>query len=310
MRPPGFRISEWLLLAFFGYAALLIPWFPDRPRLRRYPIVLFAFVCSLIAAVACGEKSRFARRLSYFRDWLPLGLTLLAFSEMKLFVPRQFTGRREASWIRWDDRFLVGWRARSCIESMGKTIPFYLEFCYLLVYGVAAYCVAILYVTGKRSLVDRFLTIYLTGTLPAYALFPYFPSQPPRTLFPAVAAPSMTSWVCKLNWKILDSTPVQSGVFPSAHVSSAFSAAWAMLLLFPRRKLIGGGLVVYASSVSLATIYGRYHYIADVVAGFGISLVAGAICLLFRKRRRGRVISLEISKPRNRAGSVSAPRLG
>ncbi|MGH9344237.1 MAG: phosphatase PAP2 family protein, partial [Terriglobia bacterium] len=102
-----------------------------------------------------------------------------------------------------------------------------------------------------------------------------------------VAAPSVTSWVCKLNWKILDSTAVQSGVFPSAHVSSAFSAAWAMLLLFPRRKPIGGGLVFYAASVSLATIYGRYHYIADVVAGFGISLVAGAICLLFRKRRRG-----------------------
>ncbi len=44
------------------------------------------------------------------------------------------------------------------------------------------------------------------------------------------------------------------------------------------RKRIAWALLIYACSVSLATIYGRYHYTADVLAGIGISVLAGAIC--------------------------------
>ena len=33
-------------------------------------------------------------------------------------------------------------------------------------------------------------------------------------------------------------------------------------------------MAVYAISVSIATVYGRYHYVADVLAGFAVSLIA------------------------------------
>jgi membrane-associated phospholipid phosphatase len=50
-----------------------------------------------------------------------------------------------------------------------------------------------------------------------------------------------------------------------------------MFFVLPRKR-IAWALLVYALSVSLSTIYGRYHYTADVLAGIGISLLAGAIC--------------------------------
>jgi membrane-associated phospholipid phosphatase len=56
-----------------------------------------------------------------------------------------------------------------------------------------------------------------------------------------------------------------------------------MFLLLPGRKRFGWGVLVYAISVSLATIYGRYHYAADVAAGFSVSLIAGAMCLWLRR---------------------------
>jgi membrane-associated phospholipid phosphatase len=59
-----------------------------------------------------------------------------------------------------------------------------------------------------------------------------------------------------------------------AHVSSAFSAAWALYFIFPKRRWLGHTILVYAISVSLATVYGRYHYAADVLAGFAVSLIA------------------------------------
>jgi membrane-associated phospholipid phosphatase len=33
-------------------------------------------------------------------------------------------------------------------------------------------------------------------------------------------------------------------------------------------------MLIYAISVSIATIYGRYHFVADVLAGFAVSLIA------------------------------------
>ncbi len=201
---------------------------------------------------------------------------------MELFLPPHFDYHYEAIWIRWDRVLLDRWRLRSAIESFGFLLPFYFELCYLLVYGVAAYCVGVLYGLGQRKSVDRFFTIYLAGTLAAYALFPYFPSQPPRIVFSGLDNPGIVTWVRHLNLLILSKATIHVGVFPSAHVSSAFSCAWAMFLLLPKRKRFGWGLVVYAVSVSIATIYGRYHYAADALAGFALSIIAGALCFLMR----------------------------
>jgi membrane-associated phospholipid phosphatase len=254
------------------------PFFPDRPHLGYQPIALLLVVFVLLAVLAEAEHTGPAYPISIVRDWLPIALTLIAFREMEFFLPPRFEHRYEAIWIRQDHLFLDTWHARAIIESLGKVIPYYLELCYLLVYALAQYCVVVLYTNGLRQFVDRFFVVFLVGTLGAYALFPYFPSEPPRFAFPGADNPTFTTSLHRLNVFILSKATIHAGVFPSAHVSSAFSAAWAMFCLFPQRKAFGWSLLAYAISVSIATIYGRYHYSADVLAGFGVSLVAGALC--------------------------------
>jgi membrane-associated phospholipid phosphatase len=94
----------------------------------------------------------------------------------------------------------------------------------------------------------------------------------------------MTSWVRRFNVWILGKASHQCSVFPSAHVSSAFAAAWGMFLVMPERKRFGWGVLAYAVSVSIATIYGRYHYAPDVLAGFCASLIAAALALILRRK--------------------------
>jgi len=270
-----------VLVAYFSYVALISPFFSDRPHLKFQPVLALTAVLLLLGLLAlCQQQPRFASGVSYFRDWLPILLTLAAFREMELFLPARYTHFYEGGWVAQDHLLLGAWGLRGAIEYFGRLIPFYLELCYFLVYGLPAYCVALLYTTGKRTYVDRFLLIYLTGTLTSYALFPYFPSQPPRILFPGLDDPTVTTWVRHLNLFVLTKATIHVGVFPSAHVSSAFSAAWAIFLLLPGRKILGYGLLFYAVSVSIATIYGRYHYSADVLSGFLISLFAGILCLV------------------------------
>jgi membrane-associated phospholipid phosphatase len=78
-------------------------------------------------------------------------------------------------------------------------------------------------------------------------------------------------------------------VFPSAHVSSAFAAAWALLFLVRERRKEAWGMLIYAISVSVATVYGRYHYAVDAMSGFAVSLAAAAVAsriAIHQKRRQ------------------------
>jgi membrane-associated phospholipid phosphatase len=307
MRPIRLRVPERILIGFFAYIALLTPLFRERPHLGAQPWVLLAAVTALFCSLSFWERGRWQRVIDIARDWLPLGLTFVAFREMEFFLPRDYNYGYELAWIHWDRVVLGDWGLRHAIESLGKTLPFYFEFCYLLVYGVGAYGVGLLSAgscerTARRQSIDRFWIMYLAGTLGAYALFPYFPTQPPRYVFPAVEPPLVSTWVRHFNLFLLGRATIHVGVFPSAHVSSAFSSAWGTFLAKPRRRAWGRILLVYAASVAIATVYGRYHYAVDALAGLGVSVVSGAVAGVYLKTcgRTGewrRVFSL-LSRPR------------
>lgn len=284
MQRARLRTSESVLIFFFGYLAAISAFFRQRPAVKFQPLFLFLLICTLLGLAAQIERTRFATIANLARDWLPLSLTLIAFREMELFVPSRFGHQLESKWIQWDSVILREWHFRAIIESLGRLVPSILESSYLLVYGTGFFCIALLYFEHRREQVDRFLTVYLTGTLLAYALFPYFPSEPPRILFPDSFRPAITGGIRSLNLWILNVATVHIGVFPSAHVSSAFSAAW-FFLIYAQRTALGLGLLAYALTVSLATVYGRYHYAADVLAGFAVSLAAALVCLLMRRKQ-------------------------
>ena len=286
MPSPKLRASEWVVLSFFTYVSLVSHWFPARTHLRHQPFYILLAAAALFGLLGVFEQIYQSIAISRLRDFLPVLLTLIAFREMELFLPLSFDHKLEDSWIQWDRLLLSSWRLRDLIESFGPLIPLYLELCYLLVYGLPVYCVCILYAQNRRRFVDQFLVVYLVGTLTAYALFPYFPSQPPRIVFPGLDTPHIMTVLRRFNLAILHAGTIHVGVFPSAHVSSAFSAVWAMFLLFPKRKIFGWTMLLYAISVSVATIYGRYHYTADVLAGITISLLAAAVAAFLHLRTR------------------------
>ena len=281
----GVRKSEWLLLAYFAYVAALAPFFRDRPRLDGQPFVVLLLVFVIVLGLAVGERYANSLVFNYLRDWIPIAITLLAFREMDLFRPAVFPLVLERQWIRQDFSLLIGAGLKHAIESTGALLPFYLEACYFLVYGTAAFSVAVFYFVHERERIDYFYLIYLAGTLGAYALFPFFPSEPPRLLYPHLAAPAITTWARTLNLFLLRKATIHMSVYPSAHVSSVFSAAWALFLLQPKRKWLGVIALIYAISVAIATVYGRYHYVADAIAGIAISVLAVLLARVLDKCR-------------------------
>jgi membrane-associated phospholipid phosphatase len=48
----------------------------------------------------------------------------------------------------------------------------------------------------------------------------------------------------------------------------------------PEKRWVWRTLLVTAMLIATATVYGRYHYVVDAVAGFAVSVVALALGLL------------------------------
>ena len=273
------RPSEWVLVAYFFYTALLAQFF-NLPLLDRVAAIAVPILLFLLVYLDSFNPRRWT---SMVRDWAPSPLVLVAYWQLNWFQSPQHVEDLERLWIGWDRTILYDFGLRSGIESMGAVIPWILELSYVLMYAIPPLSVAALYIIRRRDRVDRFLFLFLLGTLSAYALLPYFPSGSPRVEHPLLDQPSiMTIWR-RFNIFILSRGDIQTSVFPSGHVTASFSAAFAMMLALPERKWFGRFLMMMAVLISIATVYGRYHYAADGLAGLMLSLMALAVTVMFRR---------------------------
>ena len=268
------RRSEWVLVAYFAYATVLADLLPVPGGVAKVTLLVNVAVVAGLFLLAWVDSLRRRRFLGTVRDWFPPPLLLLAYREMGWFAPATHSFRLEREWVLWDRWFLNDLGARAVIESLGPVLPSVLEVSYSLVYAIPYFSLALLTATGRRDQIDRFLFPFALAVLSAYALFPYFPSEPPRTVFPGDNLPTWNTVFRRFNLGLLGGYGIHTSVFPSAHVSGAFSAALAMRRVLPEKPWAGRFLLVLAVSIATATVYGRYHYLVDALAGLGIALVA------------------------------------
>ena len=272
-----FRRSEWVLIAFFFYATIVGFALPVRREIALLTLGINATIITGYVLLAYAASLRQRQFFSVLRDWYPTPLIMMAYREMGWFAPSHHTYELEKTWVVWDKFFLNTLGAKAAIESLGPLLPSLLEISYTLVYTIPYFSLAVLYAYRRRVRVDQFLFPFAFAVLFAYALFPYFPSEPPRTVFPGEDFPAWMTVFRRLNWGMLGSYGIHTSVFPSAHCSGAYSAAFIMRIVLPERKWVWRFLLVMATMIATATVYGRYHYLADALAGLAIAMLAAGI---------------------------------
>jgi membrane-associated phospholipid phosphatase len=272
-----------VVLAFLIYAPILASALPISS-----PVQSRLWTWNGILLVAYGLLIyRDARKPSLTgsvaRDWAPLAVMLLAYQEMGWFAGPH-TGALESRWIVWDRAFLAG-GVKASIEALGPVVPAVLEAAYTLVYTLAPFSIAVLYLYRKRDRVDPFLLPFVSAVLICYAQFPFWPSEPPRAVFFGQDLPAYETVFRRFNLWMLSGAGIHTSVFPSAHVAGAFAAAFGMRQALPAGKgrWAAHFLLAMAALIALATVYGRYHYVADAAAGF---LLAGAGALAAARLKR------------------------
>ncbi len=281
------RTPERILIAYFAYIAVMaMAW--------SLPVALISTAFAvpvLVCALAVIERAYSRPWSRVLRDFAPLALLLIAYWEVGWFTAPPLTGF-ENTLLAWDHHVFHVLLLRNFVESAGGVFPTILETSYLLLYAAPVAGVALLYSRGGRERIERFMTTFLLATLTAYALLPHFPTLPPRVAFPGDALPRLWAFDRTANVWIFKHLDIKNSVFPSGHVAAAFATAFGMYRALtspkprPMRFAVAGGFFAFATLVLLATIYGRYHYVADGLASIVICVLAYPLAAFVYGRRR------------------------
>jgi membrane-associated phospholipid phosphatase len=273
LRSGSVRRSEWVILSFLVYAIALGALLPVPPSTRHLMTLINVAILAAYPVLIVADRAKSTIAFGVARDAVSLALVILAYREMGWLAQPHPNHALEQSWVTWD-RVVLGGGVRAAIESFGPVIPSILEIAYALVYALAPFAVAMLYAYRRREMVDEFLFIFAVGVLLCYAQFPFWPSDPPRVVFLGQDLPSYETAFRRFNLWMLGNYGIHTSVFPSAHVAGAFAAAFGAFRALPERRWVSRFLLVIASLIAVATVYGRYHYLADALAGVFVSLVA------------------------------------
>lgn len=278
-----FRRSELMLSAYFLYVMAVTLFQPVETGVVTLVWTLNPALILWFCLFAWANRERGFLMLDHVRDWYPLPLILLAFREIGWLALPHTSRDFENYWIVWDRRLLDQWGARAAIESLGTAIPNLLELSYLLVYVMPVITVYVFYLFHAREKLDDAYSILLLATLTTYALYPYFPSEPPRSVFPNLDQP-LSSPIRELNLRILGDYGIHTSVFPSGHSAAAFSAALAVRKFLPKPVWLGRSFLALACAIATATVYGRYHFAIDMLAGLAMAIWSLAMARLWRTR--------------------------
>ena len=279
------RRTELTAAVFFTYAMVWSWILPVTDEIRwRMAVVNLA----IITAAALARRLPQNDAVLVVRDWAPAALILLSYKEMGWLAVPQTSFAFENYWVQWDRRLLTDWHWKAAIELLGPVIPGFLELCYLMVYLVVPGALAAVYWHGRHQHIEKLTLPLFIACLCTYGLFPFFPSDTPRRVFPTDLLPIMTI-VREINLWLCEGQGIHTSVFPSGHVSSAIACAFGVRRAIPGARLTFWGFIILAAGIFLATIYGRYHYAIDSLAG---AAVAATILLLTREAAANGVPSL------------------
>lgn len=157
--------------------------------------------------------------------------------------------------------FSVGRDASTLFLPGEQRLPFLpiFEYLYVLTYFIPALVFVTIrdYATFRRMLRATGLTLLLAYT--TYLLFPVYFERP------HLEVTSFHTWLLSLEY--LDK-PYNH--FPSLHVALSWLAVHASQVSGRSRV----GLGILAAGVSVSTLFVKQHYIADVVAGYGLAWAA------------------------------------
>jgi membrane-associated phospholipid phosphatase len=264
-----------LIIGYLLFISLLILLL-GRPLSEYYDelllnIVVIGLVCCIIVFLHRTEY----RIIHFFRILYPCLLFGLFYEQtgglMKLFFPNfldyQLTAFEQAIFgiepTLWLDNNLINvW------------ITEILSMCYFSYYLMLPTFLIALYFMKRYDIIKRALTAICLTFFISYLLFFLYPIEGPRYFFDGQYIHNIAGPIFRpLVDLAIEKGAVHGGCMPSTHVAVAL----VMLISIAREyRWTGWFLIPLNIGLAMGTVYGRFHYVSDVIVGtvIGISMIS------------------------------------
>ncbi|MGB1806215.1 MAG: phosphatase PAP2 family protein [Flavobacteriaceae bacterium] len=212
--------------------------------------------------------------LEFLRETLPFAFCISIYTNMHDMVHLVNPNDVDASLIAWD-KYLLGFQPAIFLEQFitpGLTDFMYFSYSSFLIYILLF--TMYLYILKenaafRETLVSVILTFYI-----GYIGYVFFPAVGPKFTMSHLFETSLRGTVITdrlsflMNYEISEYT--RRDCFPSLHNGVIFLI---LLFAFKHKKTYAFIFFPFAVSLFISTLYLRYHYFIDMIAGFLLAII-------------------------------------
>jgi len=266
---------EWVTICYLVWIlALLGVCRRNIPHAARSFAIHCALAVGIIATAWMGARSR-NRAKQFARHWYPLPLYIFFFEELQGLVHAIFPGWCDRWLISFDYNFAgvhpAAWAAGFATPALND----FMQFSYMTYFLFLVILPAILYVENQRT---AFWTVMASTAIAHYSVYVVavlFPVESPYFALASLHLAPLTGGAFTTTIQFIERFGrVHGAAFPSAHVAGSMVALLAAQRYKPWLFRI---CLPFFLSMCVATVYGRYHYVADVLAGIVVGAMGGAL---------------------------------
>ncbi len=259
---------EWVTFAYLTWLCAVVALFHRHLRHAPRELALHLAIAAAIVLLArAGARSK-SVVVELARHWYPLPLYIFLFEELGGLVHAIFPGWLDRWFIAFDYNFAgvhpSVWLAQFASPALNE----YMQFAYLTYFLYLVLLPALLYFKRESP---RFWTVMVSTAIAHYSVYVLavlLPVESPYHSLASLNLPSLPGGYCTalIDW-IERFGRVHGAAFPSAHVAGSMVA---ILASWRYRRWLFWICLPFFMSMCVATVYGRYHYVADVFAGIAV----------------------------------------
>jgi membrane-associated phospholipid phosphatase len=275
-------VDKLILFYFTASFVPIIGWW------SRIPDAWFYFTWHIIGIGLLLLEVKYPNWTSWvFRHWYPVFYVATCYKEMALFIPA--TGRRDADQWLADLDFRI-WNANPTVwleRIYSPVLTEFLQVVYTLFVPAVLLVAYLLWRKRRFGELQYYAFLIALGFLASYVGYMIVPARGPRFLLKHLQhMPLQGLWLFNGMQAALDRLEsAHYDCFPSGHTELTILAWWGSRMV---SKALFKVYFAYTPLIIFATVYLRYHYSVDVLAG--AVLAAGLILaapVFYRKLSKG-----------------------
>jgi len=272
-----------VILAYFTFTGLLIVgWWHDVPDAWQHLLGHLVAIGIIVYEVKRPNLTSWI-----FRNWYPLPFVGSCYKEMAILI--RAIRRTDADQYLADLDFRI-WHAHPSIwleRIYSPPLTEYLQVVYTLFIPAVLIIAYLTWRKGRYQDFQYYAFLIALGFLASYIGYLLVPARGPRFLLKNLQnVPLQGMWFFNGMQATLDKLEsAHYDCFPSGHTELTILAWWGSRMV---SKRLFGAYFVYTLSIIFATVYLRYHYTVDLLAGaiLALTLILAAPALYLKLQGR------------------------